>query len=150
MDDRPVPPCFLISDPALHQILLRDRGTELIVVLDEVVDELVQSGLENLFDTAVLQAGAHGARLTLGVALAAIGIGDAIEILHEILVTARQRARHLVLEHEQVGDEPRLDVLAIDPVIGGQRRHRTQDRGPLKIVERAADLFDAPAAAGDI
>ena len=95
--------------------------------------------LENLLHAAVLEPGADGARLALGRALAAIGAGDVVEIEHEVLVAARERARHLVPQDQQVGDQPRLDALAIDPVIGGERRHRAQDRRPLEIIERAAD-----------
>src|SRR3984957_2059238 len=84
---------FLILG-ALHQILLRYRGAELIIVLDEVVDEFMQPGLEYLLDAAVLQPGADGPRLPLRMALAPIGIRDAVEILHEIFVAARQRSRH--------------------------------------------------------
>ena len=126
---------------SLHQILLRDGRSEPVVVLDEIVDELVQSGLEDFLDATVLQPSPDRTRLALRVALAAIGAGDAVEILHKVLVAARKRARHFVLEHEQIGDQPGLDVLAIDPVIGGERRDRAQDRRPLVIVERAADLF---------
>jgi hypothetical protein len=37
-----------------HQILLGDRGAELVVVLHESVDEFVQAALEYLLDVAVL------------------------------------------------------------------------------------------------
>src|SRR5262249_57077797 len=41
-----------------HQILLREGGAEPVVVGDELADELVQPGLEDLVHAAVLQAGA--------------------------------------------------------------------------------------------
>ena len=108
---------------------------------DELADELVQALLEDLLHAAVLKPGADRAGLPLRRALAAIGLRDVVEVLHQIAVAARERARHLVLEDEQVGDQPRLDALPVDPVIGGQRRDRAQDRRPLEIVERAADAF---------
>ena len=73
-----------------HKILLRNSGTELIIVLDEFVDEFMQAALKDFLDAAVLQFRAHHARLALGVALTAIRAGDSIEILHQILVTTRQ------------------------------------------------------------
>src|SRR5262249_60056614 len=39
-----------------HQILLREGGAEPVVVGDELADELVQPGLEDLVHAAVLQA----------------------------------------------------------------------------------------------
>jgi len=36
--------------------------------------------------------------------LAAIGGGDAIEILHQIFVAGGERTRHLVPQHQQIGD----------------------------------------------
>src|SRR5262245_5852743 len=127
--------------PALHQILLGDGGAETVVVLDEFADELVHSLLENLLHAAVLEPGAHGAGLALGRTLAAIGAGDVVEIEHEVLVAARERARHLIAQDEEIGDQPGLDALAVDPVVGGERRDRAQDRRPLEIVERAADAL---------
>src|SRR5262249_51851058 len=79
------------------------------------------------------------ARTALGRPLAAISAGDVVEVDHQVLVAAGERARHLIAQYEQVGDQPRLHALAIDPVIGGERRDRAQDRRPLEIVERPAD-----------
>ena len=117
------------------------RAAETVVVVDEGADELVQAGLENLVHAAVLQPGADAAGLALRRALPAVVAGDAVEVLHQILVAACERARHLLVEDEQVGDQPGLEALAIDPVIGGERRDRAQDARPLVIVERAADML---------
>ncbi len=45
--------------------------------------------LENLLHAAVLEPGAHRARMALGRPLAAIGAGDVVEVEHEVLVAAR-------------------------------------------------------------
>ena len=89
----------------------------------------------------VLQPRADAAGLALRRPLPAVGAGDAVEILHQVLVAARERPRHLLVQDQQVGDQPRLEALAIDPVIGGERRDRAQDRRPLEIVERPADVL---------
>src|SRR5262249_6799704 len=131
------------SSPSLYlyQILLGDGGAEAVIIVDEFADEFVHSLLENLVHAAVLQSGAHRARMALGRPLAAVGAGDVVEVDDEILVAARERSRHFIAQDQQVGDQPRLHALTIDPVIGGQRRYRAQDRRPLKIVEWAADAL---------
>ena len=97
--------------------------------------------LENVIHVAVLEAVADAAGVALRGALAAIGDADLVEIAHEVAVAARQRARQRVVEDEEVSDQPGFQRLAIDPVIGRQRRHRAQDRGPLVVIQRAADMF---------
>src|SRR5215468_2144777 len=126
---------------SLHQILGIYRGPERIVVGNEIGDELMKARLEYLLHPAVLQPGADGAGLTLRLSLAAIGSGDQVTKAHQVDVAARQRTRHLLVEDKEVGDEPRLEVVAVDPVIGRERRHRSQDRRPLIIIERAADTL---------
>src|SRR5262249_4655647 len=109
---------------ALHQILFADCAAEAIVVIDELADELMHPLLENLLHAAVLKPRPHRASVALGWSLAAIGARDMIQIDHEILVAARQRTRHFIAQDQEVGDEPRLHALPIDPVVGGQRRYR--------------------------
>src|SRR5437588_1731246 len=89
------------SEPLLL-ILLADRGSQPIVVGDELADELVQAELENLVHPAVLDPGADAAGLALCRSLAAIGAGDLVEITHQVLIAARKRPRHLVVENEQI------------------------------------------------
>src|SRR5262249_6648534 len=74
--------------PCLHQVLLGDGGAEAVVVVDEFADEFVHSLLENLVHAAVLESGAHRARMALGRPLTAVGAGDVIEVDDEVLVTA--------------------------------------------------------------
>src|ERR1700680_4518701 len=74
----------------LKQILLGHGAAEAIIVLDEIVDEFVQPALENILDLAVFQPGSHGAGVALRRALQAVGLADAIEILHQILVAVCQ------------------------------------------------------------
>ena len=66
-------------------------------------------------DLGVLQAGADRARGALRRPLAAIGQRQFVEVAGEVVVAAGQRARHLLVEHQQVGDEPGLEALVIDP-----------------------------------
>src|SRR5215203_2278153 len=100
------------------QILLRQGAAEAVVVVDEGGDELVQARLENLVHAAVLQPAADAAGLPLRWALTAVVAGDAVKVLYQILVATRQRPRHLLVEDEQVGDQPRLEALLVDPVVG--------------------------------
>src|SRR5208282_6212046 len=109
------PPSSVLCRP-LQQILLRYGGSEPVIVFDEFVDEFMQPVLENLLDPTVLQSPADGPRLALRRSLAAVGFGDAIEVLHQVLIAACERPRHFVPQYEQIGHKPRLDVLAIDPV----------------------------------
>src|SRR5581483_3573800 len=124
-----------------YEKLLGDGDAKPVVLGDELADEFVQAALKNAVHAAVLQARADAARLALCRALPAINRGDRIEIAHDGFVAGRQRARHLVLEDQEVGDEPGLDAVAIDPVIGGVRRDRAQDRRPLEIIERTTDAL---------
>src|SRR6516225_66316 len=73
--------------PCLHQVLLGDGGAEAVVV-NEFADEFVHSLLENLVHAAVLESGAHRARMALGRPLAAVGAGDVVEVDDEVLVAA--------------------------------------------------------------
>ena len=97
--------------------------------------------LEDIVHVAVLQAIADAAGVALGRTLAAIGDADLVEIAHQIAVTARQRSRQRVVEDQEIRDQPRFQGFPVDPVVGGQRRHRAQDRGPLIVIERAADML---------
>src|SRR5438093_7864564 len=97
---------------SLQQILGIYRAPERIVVGNEFADELMQAGLEYLVHPAVLQAGADGAGLTLRLSLAAVGGGDQVAEADQVEVAARQRARHLLVEDKEVGDEPGLEVVA--------------------------------------
>src|SRR5262249_25546071 len=125
----------------LCQILLGDGGGEPVVVGDESADELVQPVLEYLLHAAVLEPRADRTREPLRRSLPAVGARHLIEVAHHVVVAAGERARHLRVEDQEIGDQPRLETLAIDPMIGGERRYRAQDRGPLEIIERAADML---------
>src|SRR5438034_8382785 len=107
----------LITDLWSGQILLGNGGAEPVVIANESGDELVQAGLENAVHAAVLQPRAQRAGLPLGRTLAAIVGRQRVEVLHQVLVAAGQRARHLLVEDEHGGDEPWLEALAIDPMI---------------------------------
>src|SRR3954452_12471523 len=75
---------------ASGQELLGDGAAEAVVIVDEFVDEFVQALLEDLLHAAVLQPGADGAGLALRRPLPAISAGDPVEILHQVVVAARQ------------------------------------------------------------
>src|SRR5437763_11439499 len=124
---------------SLDQILLSDGDTETVVVTDEIADEFVQSALENLVHAAVLDARAYGVRLALGRSVPSIRAAEVVEIEHEVLIAAGKRARQLIAQNKQVGNQPRLHAFSINPMVGGERGNRAQDRGPLEIIERAAD-----------
>src|SRR6185312_17339227 len=131
----------MTTGPPSYQILAGDDFAKPRVVGDEFLDELVHAMLEDVVHVAVLEAIADAAGMALRGALAAIGDADLIEIAYQIAVAACQRARQRVVEDQEVGDQPRFQGLAIDPVIGGERRDRAQDRGPLVIIERTADML---------
>src|SRR6185369_4632135 len=122
----------------LYQILPGDDLTEPRVIRNEFLDEFMDAVLEDIVHMAVFKPVADAAGVALGGALAAIGDADLVEIAHEVAVAARERPRQRVVQDQEVGDQPRFQRLAVDPVIGGQRRNRAQDRGPLIVVQRAA------------
>src|SRR5258708_2877704 len=106
---------------SLLQILGIYRRPERTVVGNEFGDEFMQAGLEYLLHPAVLQPRADGAGLALRETLAAIGGGNQVAEAHQVFVAACQRARHLFVENKKVGDEPGLEVLTVEPVIGRER-----------------------------
>src|SRR5262249_35243023 len=114
-----------------RQILLGDGNTESIVVADEIADELMQPILENLLHAAVLDARPHRAPVALGYSLATVRAAEMIEIEHEILIAAGKRARQLIAQDEQIGDQPGFHAFPIDPMISRQRRDRAQNGSPL-------------------
>ena len=110
----------------------------MIVVLDESRDEFVQANLENLFCGRILQPCQDAVSVPLRRALTAVGFADAIQEMHYILVTGNERTRHFRFEDQEIRHEPGPYVLAVNPMIGRVRRDRTQDRGPLEIIQRTA------------
>ena len=62
-------------------------------------------------------------------------------LLHP-LAAEGQATRKLAIEDQKFGDLQRADLRPVKPAIGAVRRHRTQDRFPLHIVDRAADMRD--------
>src|SRR5467141_2382154 len=129
-----------VSNPS-DQVLFGDDFTEPAVIRNEFLDEFMHAMLENIIHVAVLKAIADAAGVALRGALAAIGDADLIEIAHQIAVTAGQRTRQRIVEDQEVRDQPWFQGFAIDPMVGGQRRARAQDRGPLIIIERSADML---------
>src|SRR5262249_58847666 len=81
-----------------HKILRREGGAEPVVVGDELADELVQPGLEDLVHAAVLQAGGGRARPAARPAPAGPRPGGGGGEEAQGLVAARGRARALLLE----------------------------------------------------
>src|SRR5436305_489279 len=126
---------------ASDQILPGDDFTKSRVIGNELLDELVHAALENVIHVRMLQPVADTAGMALRRSLPPIGNPDLVEIADEIAIAARQRPRQRVVEDQEIRDQPWLQGLAIDPVIGGQRRDRAQDRGPLVEVERTADML---------
>src|SRR5262249_39217737 len=124
-----------------EQVLLGDGAAEPVVGGNEFLDELVQSVPEDLVHAAVLDLRASGASLTLGRALTTIGARDVVEVLHQIAITGCERSRQLVLENKQLGDQPGFHALEINPMVGGERRDRAQDRRPLEVIKWTADAL---------
>jgi hypothetical protein len=58
--------------------------------------------------------------------------------LRDLLVAGAQRARHLPVEDQVVGDAPGLVAVLVDPAVAAMRRDRAQDRRPLHAVDLAA------------
>ena len=68
---------------------------------------------------------------------------DARERLVDLLEARGERARHAPVEDQELGDVDRPDLVAVDRAVGLEARHRSQQRRPLVVVERAADVFHA-------
>src|SRR5439155_12170284 len=104
-----------------YQELFADQSAEPVALDNELADELMRSAPENSIHATVLQSRANAARLPLRWTLPVVGAGDRIQIAHDRLVAGSERARHLIAQNEQIGDQPRFQAFAIDPMIGGQR-----------------------------
>src|SRR5581483_2544208 len=113
-----------------NQILPGDDFAEPRIVRDELLDELMHAVLEDVVHVGVLEPVADTPGMALRRTLPAIGDADLVEVAHEVAVAAGERTRQRVVEDQQIRDQPWFQRFAIDPVIGGQRRHRAQDRGP--------------------
>ncbi len=94
--------------------------------------------LEDIVHVAVFKAIADTAGVALGGALAAIGDANLVEIAHQIAVTARQRTRQRIVQDQEIRDQPWFEGFAIDPVVGGERRDRAQDRAVLSARSRCS------------
>jgi len=121
--------------------LFGDQSTEAIVIRQKLTDEFMQAAPEYLIAAIVEQMRISRAREALRSPLMAMVLTDAVKIARDILITRNQRARHLPAYHKEVHHKPRFYAFAINPVIGCQRGYRAQDRRPLEIIERAANLF---------
>src|ERR1700754_476142 len=128
-----------------QQILLGDDIAQSIVVGDEFLNELVQTALEDIVHLAVFKPVSDTAGMSLCGSLAAVSDTNLIEILYKIAITARERTRQRIVQDQQVGDQPGLQGFAIDPMIGRERRDRTQDRCPLVEVQPASILRSVSA-----
>src|SRR3546814_4114121 len=64
------------------------------------------------------------------------------QMLRHPLAAEGEAARHLRIEDQEFGDLERADLRAIEPAIGAVRRDRAQNRLPLHIVDRTADVRD--------
>src|ERR1700749_4782634 len=103
-------------------VLLGDDFAEPRIIRDELLDEFVHAVLEDVIHVGMLEPVADTAGVALRRTLAAIGDADLVEVARELAIAAGERARQRVVEDQQVGDQPRFQRLAIDPMIGGQRR----------------------------
>src|ERR1700722_7741294 len=129
------------APPLVEEILIGDCAREARVVFDEFSDELVQSALENLVHAHPLEPRVHCPCLALSGPAAPVIAGEGVERPVDALVAGDERAGHRQLQDQEVGDQPRLDPIAIDPMVGCGCGNRAQDRHPLEVVERAAHSF---------
>ena len=101
------------------EIEVGDFAAEKDRAIDEFGEEFVQARLKDFLDLTVAQPGVSfaGETMTLA-ALAAIGFGNEIEIARDLVVARDQRAWHLAPQQQQLRDQPRLQPIVIDPVVG--------------------------------
>ena len=87
---------------------------------------------------AVVQPRVQLARRALD--LAARVVAQHLERLVDEVHAGMQRARHVVAQDQELGDPARRDHVAVDLAVGLEARHRAQQRAPLVVVDRAADV----------
>ena len=110
----------------------RDLDAQAIVAGNELGQELVQTRLEDGAHVTFRQQAPGLVRDRLAAVAAAVEAAELVERRHDLLVAEMQRARHLLAQHQELGDEPRpVAAVVIEPAIGAVRRHRAQDRRPL-------------------
>ena len=106
--------------------------------LQEIHQVLVQAQLDDLVGLAVVQPGVQLPRLPLD--LARVVVAEQLQRLEDEVHARMQRSRHVVAQDQQLGHAPRRDHVAVDLAIRLEARHRAQQRAPLVIVDRAADV----------
>ena len=116
-----------------------DLAAQPVVAGDEIGEELVQARLEDGVHVAVGQAAQDVARQRLRAVDGAVEVAELDQRQHDLLVAGAQRARHLPVEDQIVGDAPGLVAVLVDPAVAAVGRDRAQDRRPLHAVDLAAD-----------
>ena len=91
---------------------------------EKVEQKPVQSMLEDIFDSAIVQSGMQHARSPLG--FAGLPIRDSVQQGMDFVQTVMQRARHVVAQNEQFRDTPGRDLIAINFAVDLECRDRPQ------------------------
>src|SRR5690349_503285 len=110
-----------------------------VIGCDKILQELMQSRLEDFIDVAAFQAVRDHARGYVAGLLGAVKLGQIAERGLDLHVTGAQRAGHLLIEDQILRDAPGLVVLLVDPAIAAMRGDRAQNGGPLEAVDLTAD-----------
>ena len=89
----------------------------------------MQALLQDVLDPAIVQLGVQQAGLPRR--FAGLPVGDQIEVLDHAVHAEMQRARHVLVENQQLGDAIGGNDIAIDLAIHLKSRNRTQQRSPF-------------------
>src|SRR5262245_28424683 len=112
-----------------------DFRAQVVVAGDELGQELVQARLEDGVHVAFLKQPQGLVRKRLAAVGVAVKAAELDESSDDLLIAGPERARHLPVEDQVVGNAPGLVALAINPPIAAVGRHGAQDGRPLRAVD---------------
>ena len=114
--------------------------------LEEIHQVFVQPELDDVVGAAVVQLGVQLARRRARSRVELSSQSDSQRLVDEVHA-GMQRARHVVAQDQELGHAARRDDVAVDLAVGLEAGHRAQQRAPLVVVDRAADVGRLTAAA---
>src|SRR6185369_14048394 len=119
-----------------HQEVALDLRRESVAAHEEGVEEIVETAGHDLVDAAEIEARVNLAGEAL--AFARPRAAERRERVQHLLEAIEQRAPHIGVEDQELGDLLRIDRVAKSLAIGAERADRAQQRAPLELVDRLA------------
>ena len=127
---------------SVEVISLGNRTSQPVVTLNKLEQKLMQPAVDDLRHRPVPQAFQRRVGQLMRFGARAVIVGETVQIIDNVAVTEGQRAGHALVQDEVIGHIGGLVFGVIDPAVRAVRRDRAQQRFPLIIVHRGADIGD--------